>query len=394
MIPTAQRMQGLTEHIFASIESRIARLEQSGAQVIRLDIGSPDLPPAPEIIEALNRSAGAPDRHGYQTHRGPERLRSAWAHMYRRVHGVELDPENEILPLIGSKEGIFHLPMAFINPGDIVLIPDPGYITYTRGAILSGGIPYYLPLLPENDYLPDLEAIPADILGRAKLIWLNYPNNPTASTSPLEFFERAAAFAREHSLLLCHDAAYSQVTFDGYRAPSLLQVSGAKEVGVEFNTLSKSHNMAGWRVAAALGNAQVLRALYTLKTNLDSSYFLPVMDAAVQAMTGDQSWLAERNAVYQERRDLVVACMHSLGLPALIPQASLYVWCPVPKGTSSSEFASFLLEEAQVSVTPGSLFGPHGEGFLRIALTVATDQIYKAMDRIKAARNRYDWNAG
>lgn len=392
MIPTAQRMEGLTAHIFASIESRIARMERSGVKIIRLDIGSPDLPPVTEIIEELKYSVEAPDRHGYQTHRGPDRLRAGWAEMYRRVHGVELDPQEEILPLIGSKEGIFHLPLAFVNPGDIVLIPDPGYITYTRGAILAGGIPYYLPLLPEHDYLPDLQAIPAEILDRAKLLWLNYPNNPTAGTAPLEFFERAVTFAREHNLLLCHDAAYSQVTYEGYKAPSLLQISGAKEVAVEFNTLSKSHNMAGWRVAAALGSAPVLKALYTLKTNLDSSHFLPIMDAAVQAMTGDQAWLAERNAVYQERRDIVIACLQALGLRARVPQASLYIWCPVPHAASSAEFSSFLLEQAQVSLTPGILFGPHGEGYVRIALTAPTTQVCEAMDRIKAVKSRYDWN--
>ncbi|MGE5224671.1 MAG: aminotransferase class I/II-fold pyridoxal phosphate-dependent enzyme [Omnitrophica WOR_2 bacterium] len=391
MIQTAQRMEGLSAHIFASIESQIVKMEQSGARVIRLDIGSPDLPPAPAIIDALQRSAEAPDRHGYQTHRGPERLRSAWAEMYQRVHGVELDPHSEVLPLIGSKEGIFHLPVAFINPGDIALIPDPGYITYTRGAILSGGIPYYLPLLEQNGYLPDLEAIPAAILKRAKLLWLNYPNNPTAGIAPLEFFERAVSFAREHHLLLCHDAAYSQVTFDGYRAPSLLQVSGAKEIAVEFNTLSKSHNMAGWRVAAALGNADALRALYTLKTNLDSSSFLPVMDAAVQAMTGDQAWTVERNAVYQERRDILIAGLQGLGLLARIPRASLYIWCPVPPGSSSVEFASFVLEQARVSLTPGVLFGPHGEGYVRIALTAPTAQVCEAVERVKAVLSNYHW---
>jgi len=379
----SRRMEMLTTHFFASLEAKIRSMLAEGRDVIRLDVGSPDLPPAPHIIEALHRSALAPDHHGYQPHLGQPGLRRAWAELYQRVHGVELDPESEIIPLMGSKEGIVHLPLALIDSGDVALVPDPGYITYTRGAMLAGGEPYFMPLLPENHYLPDLEAIPVAVLRRARLLWLNYPNNPTAAVAPNEFFRQAVEFARRHGLLVCHDAAYAQVTFDGYRAPSLLEIPGAKEVAVEFNTLSKSHNMPGWRVGALAGNSKVLRAFFSLKTNLDSGHFLPVTEAAEAAMLGDQSWLAQRNAVYQQRRDLALAALRRVGLQPATPLASLYIWCPTPPGMNSSEFAAALLDQAQVSVTPGVVFGKYGEGFVRIALTSPTERIAEAMLRLE-----------
>ena len=270
---------------------KIAALRASGSDVIRLDEGSPDLPPAPPIIDALARSAASPQNHSYQSHKGIPLLQEAWAEMYQRVFGVGLNPESEVFPLLGSKEGIFHLLLALVEPGDCVLVPDPGYITYSRGTLFAGGEPYFMPLLPENGYFPDLNAIPDDVIRRAKLLWLNYPNNPTATMATVDFFAKALAFARTHDLLICHDAAYAQVTFDGMRALSILEVPGAKEIAVEFNTLSKSHNMAGWRVGVAVGNPLVLQALFTLKSNADSSHFRPIMDAAVEAMTGDQGWL-------------------------------------------------------------------------------------------------------
>jgi len=264
--------------------------------------------------------------------------------MYQTAYGVDLDAESEVLPLLGSKEGIFHLAMATINPGDIALVPDPGYISYTRGALFAGGQPVYFPLLPERDYLPDFDAIPSDVASKAKILWLNYPNNPTAAVATLEAFSQAVDFAHQYGLLLCHDAAYTQVTFDGFHAPSLLEVPGAKDVAVEFNTLSKSHNMAGWRVGAALGNPQVLRSLYILKTNQDSGHFLPVLEAATEAMCGDQTWLRERNEVYRQRRDVAVRGLRALGLDVKEPLASIYVWSPVPAGWDSGNFASAALE--------------------------------------------------
>jgi LL-diaminopimelate aminotransferase len=303
--------------------------------------------------------------------------------MYRSAYGVDLDPESEVLPLLGSKEGIFHLPMAAINPGDIVLIPDPGYVSYTRGALFAGGQPVYFPLQRERGYMPDFDAIPDEVAHKAKLLWLNYPNNPTAAVVTLEAFSQAVEFARRYRLLLCHDAAYTQVTFDGFHAPSVLEVPGAKEVAVEFNTLSKSHNMAGWRVGVAAGNPQVLRNLYILKTNQDSGHFLPVLEAATEAMCSDQTWLAGRNAVYCQRRDVAIQGLRALGLDVDIPLASIYVWSPVPSGWNSSDFARLALEEAQVSLTPGSFFGKGGEGFVRISITAPVERIAEAMFRLE-----------
>ena len=382
MKTSSERMQSFPDHFFAELNSRIRELQARDKDVIRLDVGSPDLPPAPEIIEALNRSAAHPDHHGYQPYRGPQELREAWAGMYQRLYQVKLDPDSEIIPLMGSKEGIFNLVMASIDPGEVVLIPDPGYLTYDRVTRFAGGEPVYLPLLPENDFLPELGNIPEHILKKAKMLWLSYPNNPTAATVNLDFFTRAVAFARQHDLLVCHDAAYIQVTYDGYQAPSILQVPGAKDVAVEFNTLSKSHNMAGWRTGVAVGNSSALQSLYTLKTNIDSGQFLPIMEAATVALNGDQSWLAERNEIYQQRRDLVIGALHASGLNARLPQGSLYIWCPVPAGWSSEGFTSALLDQVHISLTPGSIFGEHGEGFMRISFTAPLERLEEAMQRM------------
>jgi LL-diaminopimelate aminotransferase len=388
MIPTARRMQHLTPHFFASHGERVRTLQSQGVDVIRLDEGAPDLPPANFIIEALNRSAVLPDRHSYQPHSGSLQLRQAWTGMYKRVYNVELDPDRQVIPLMGSKEGIFHLSLAYIDAGDLALAPDPGYVTYTRGALFAGGDVYAMPLLAERAYLPDLEAIPAEVLSKAKLLWLNYPNNPTAATATLEFFAQAVELAHTYDLLLCHDAAYTQVTFDGRPAPSLLQVPGASQVAVEFNTLSKSHNMAGWRTGAVLGNSEALGVLYRLKTNADSSHFLPIFEASIAAMNGDQAWLQIRNQTYRQRRDVVIADLSRLGLHARKPQASLYVWSPVPQGWSSVEFVGAALENARVSLTPGTVFGAGGEGFVRIALTAPVARLEEAMDRLKEWMDR------
>jgi LL-diaminopimelate aminotransferase len=378
----AQRMQSTSVQFFAQAAEKIRALTSAGHDVIRLDIGSPDLPPPAHVLEALSRSAGRAEHHGYQPHNATEALRQAWIGFYRRQYGIELDPNNQIVPLMGSKEGIFHLMMALIDPGDVVLVPDPGYLTYTQGATLSGGEPYYLPLEEGRGYLPDFDDIPADIARRARLMWLNYPNNPTAAVAPLEFFQSAVDFARQNDLLVCHDAAYGLVTFDGYQAPSLLQVPGAVDVAVEFNTLSKSHNMAGWRVGAALGNAQVLKSLYTLKTNADSGHFLPVLEAATAALEGDQGWLAGRNEIYKRRRDIVVEHLRRMGLAAQSPCASIYVWSPVPPGWECEAYAGHLLQHAHVSVAPGTVFGQNGEGYMRIALTADEARTQEAMQRM------------
>jgi len=373
----------LTDNFFATLNTSVAALQVRNADVIRLDIGSPDLPPASHIVDALSQSAGKPDAHGYQSHRGLPLLREAWAEMYRRVHGVQIHPDG-ILPLLGSKEGVFHLSLAVLNPGDVVLVPDPGYMTYAQGARFAGAELFFMPLFPENDYLPDFGSIPADIRQRAKILWLNYPNNPTTALASCEFFAQAVDFCRRHQILLCHDAAYTQVTFDDTYAPSLLEVPGADEVCIEFNTLSKSHNMAGWRVGVALGSPEALAALLKLKTHTDSGHFRPVMEAALAAMLGDQSWVEDRNAISQERRDLVVAALRGMGFNPLEPQASLYVWCPLPEGwDSSSDFALALLEQTYVSLAPGRVFGSRGEGFVRISLVQPVERLAQAMERIQ-----------
>jgi LL-diaminopimelate aminotransferase len=302
---------------------------------------------------------------------------------YERRFGVQLNPDSEVAPLIGSKEGIANVALAFVDPGQTVLVPDPGYPTYSLGTKLAGGEPVRMPLLEQNAFLPDLEAIPESVARSAKIMWLNYPNNPTAAVASLEFFERVVAFAGRHNLLVCHDNPYCDVVFDGYTAPSILQVPGAMDVALEFNSLSKTYNMAGWRVGMAVGSAVAVEALARTKTNIDSGIFLPIQDAAEVALTGDQTWLVERNGIYRRRRDLILDTLADLGISANESKASLYIWARVPRDYSSAEFAGRLLEVAGVSVAPGSAFGPHGEGFVRISLGMATDRIGEAMERLR-----------
>jgi LL-diaminopimelate aminotransferase len=357
--------------------------------VIRLDIGSPDLPPEDGVVEALYRSARQPDRHGYPGYRGTPELRQAVADYYGRRFGVELDAGSQVVPLIGSKEGIVNMALACLDPGDLVLVPDPGYAPYTMGTMMAGGEVVTFPLLAENDFLPDLDAIPADVADRAVLMWLNYPNNPTGATADLEFFARAVGFARRHDILLCHDAPYCDVTYGDYVAPSLLQVPGADEVAVEFNSLSKTANMAGWRVGMAVGNADVLAALAQVKSNVDSGIFRPLQEAAIRALAADPAWLAARNAIYEERVDIIVEALDAAGMETVRPRAALYVWARVPEpvegqqGWKSEEFARALLEQTGVGIAPGLFFGPAGEGYVRLAVTAPTERVREAMARLR-----------
>jgi len=367
---------------FASLNETIATLQLTGQDIIRLDVGSPDMPPPEAVIDTLARSAAVSSHHGYQAHNATGKLRTAWADFYRQNYNVELDPDHEVLPLIGSKEGIFHILQAVLEPGDIVIIPDPGYLTYGQGAKFANAKPYALRLRPENDYLPDFAAIPAEVARQAKMMWLNYPNNPTGATATLTNLEQAVAFAREHDLLLCHDAAYSQVTYDGYKAPSVLQVHGSINQVIEFNSLSKSYNMAGWRSGVAVGQQKALRALYTFKTNTDSGHFRPILDAAVQALKTDFEWISGRNAVYQKRRDLVVDAFNSIGVKIHKTKGAIYIWFPVPSKMSAEPFVQSLLEQYQVSLTPGTVFGSGGEGYVRLSLTIQEERLFEAMQRI------------
>jgi LL-diaminopimelate aminotransferase len=383
MIATAERIQNLTDQFFPAINEKIFSLRERGADIIRLDIGSPDMPPPPWVIEAMVKSTKNPLEHGYQPGNSTPSLRKAWATMYQRDHQVHLEPDLEVLPLIGTKEGIFHLSMAMLNPGDIALVPDPGYLTYRQGALCAEAVPYPMPLLKENNYLSDFDQIPEEILQRARILWLNYPHNPTASIAPLAFFKQAVAFARQHHLLLCHDAAYLRIVWDGGYAPSLLEVKGAKEVAVEFNSLSKTYNMAGWRVGAVVGQAKALQCLRKLKAVADSGHFSPIQTAAEEALLGDQSWVQERNMVYQHRRELVVSRLNKIGLESIPSSASLYVWFKTPAGIPSKQFTQKMLEQAHVSLAPGIIFGNQGENWVRLAFTTPADRLEEALNRME-----------
>jgi len=379
----SQRLSSVTSYPFSRWGKNIEPARRRGLDIIRLDIGNPDLKPPDEVIEALFQSARHPERHGYPGYHGLPAFREAVAAYYQRRFGVSLDPETEVLPLIGSKEGIVNLALACLDPGDLVLVPDPGYAPYTIGAALAGAETRAFPLLPEEDFLPCLDSIPGAAADRAVMMWLNYPNNPTGATVDLAFFERAVRFAREHSLLLCHDAPYCDVTFDGYVAPSALQIPDAKEVAVEFNSLSKTWNMAGWRIGVAVGNADALAALDQLKSNVDTGIFRPLQDAAIQALSVDPAWIAARNEIYHERVEIVLAGFAAAGIQALRPRATLYIWAKVPTDDTSESFALRLLQETGVALAPGSFFGPGGEGYLRLSVTAPTTKIQEATDRIR-----------
>lgn len=378
----ADRLTVLPPYFFHGLNQKIAQLKEAGMDVIRMDMGSPDLPPAPFIIEALKKSAEASAHHGYMPFGGTPRYREAWAHFYGQRFGVELDAQTELVGLIGSKEGVFNLALAYVNPGDVVLVPDPGYAPYTVGAQLAGGEVVYMPLLAENKFLPDLRAIPVNVLCRTKVLWLNYPNNPTGAVASLEFFAEVIALAREHGFLVAHDAPYTEITYNGYRAPSLLQVPGAKDCAVEFNSMSKAYNMGGWRVGVACGNAEAVQALGTLKSNIDSGSFQPILDASVAALMGDQGWLGERNEIYRERRDLVVEALRQVGMRVDTPAAAIYVWARLPDSLPAVAYSEGLLEGAGVSVTPGRVFGPTGKGYIRLSLGTPTERVKEAMARV------------
>jgi LL-diaminopimelate aminotransferase len=379
----ADRLSALPPYFFHGLNQRISQLRANKVDVIRMDMGSPDLPPAPFVIEALNRSAQNAANHGYMPFGGTARYREAWSEFYGRRFGVELDPQTDLVGLLGSKEGIFNLAMAYVNPGDVVLVPDPGYAPYTTGATMAGGEVIYMPLKAENNFLPNLKALMPEVLRRAKLMWLNYPNNPTGAVAPLEFFAECVALAREWGFLVAHDAPYTEIAFDGYVPPSILQVPSAREVAVEFNSMSKAYNMGGWRVGVACGNPEAIKALGDWKSNVDSGSFQPVMDASVAALTSDQSWLQERNEQYRQRRDLVVAALRSIGFKVEVPQAAIYVWARLPASTDENRYAAELLATEGVSVTPGSVLGPSGAGYIRLSLGTPTERVKEAMERMR-----------
>jgi LL-diaminopimelate aminotransferase len=380
----ARRIEELPAYLFAEISRKIADKRAQGVDVISFAIGDPDLPTPDHILDALAEAARDPANHRYPESEGLPELRESMARWYHRRFGLDLDPQTEVLPLIGSKEGIGHIALCFIDPGDVALVPDPGYPVYAVGTALAGGEPYYLPLTDENDFLPDFDAVPESIAQRAKLVWLNYPNNPTGAIADLEFFERAVDFAKRYDLAVLHDGPYSEVAFDGYRPVSFLQAEDARDVGVEFHSLSKSYNMTGWRIAMAVGNAKIIDALMRVKSNLDSGVPQAIQRMAIAALEGPQECIEEHNQIYEQRRDRLVGALSKLGLRIQPPKASLYIWARVPSGSTSVQFATTLLDEAGVVVTPGIGYGPTGEGYVRLSLTIPDDRLEEGVRRIES----------
>ncbi len=378
----ADRLKHLPPYLFKEIDRKKAEVRNRGVDIIDLGIGDPDLPTPPHIIEALKKAAEDPSNHRYPSYVGMNGFRETVAEWYKTRFGVALDPQNEVVILIGSKEGIAHLPLAFINPGDAALVPSPGYPVYHIATLFAGGQPYFMPLERKNDFLPDLEGIPEDIAKRAGLMFINYPNNPTAATADLDFFDRVVAFAEKHRILVCHDAAYTEMAFDGYRPPSFLEAEGAKEVGLEFHSLSKTYNMTGWRIGFAVGNREAVQGLGAIKSNIDSGAFQALQLAGQEALRHDQACVEEMRATYSRRRDLMVKGLREAGFELNNPCATFYLWVRVPEGFTSAEFASRLLDKGVV-VTPGNGFGEPGEGYFRIALTQKRARLEEAVERIK-----------
>jgi len=379
----AERMSRIPPYLFAEIDRKVQAKRAAGVDVISLGVGDPDLPTPPRIVSALQEAAADPANHRYPSYFGLRELRLAIAEWYSTRFGVRLDPDSEVLPTLGSKDGISHVPFAFVNPGDVVLAPSPGYPVYQTGALMADGEAHLMPLTPDNHWLPDLDAIPADALGRARLMWLNYPNNPTAAVAELEFFERAVDFCREHDIVLCHDAPYSEIAFDGYRPPSLLQARGAREVGLEFHSISKTFNMTGWRLGWICGNAELIKIAGQLKTNIDSGIFQAVQWAAIEALRGGEAETEAANELYARRLRKVVDTLNGLGWRLEPPRATFYVWAPVPEGHDSIGFASLILDQAGVNITPGVGFGPHGEGWFRLSVTAPDERLDEAMERLR-----------
>lgn len=378
----AKRIQNLPPYLFAEIDRKIEEKKAKGVDVISLGIGDPIEPTPRHIIETLSAEASEPINHRYPSYFGLPAFRKAIASWYQRRFSLTFNPDTQVLPLIGSKEGIAHIHVAYVDPGDVVLVPDPGYPVYHAGTILAGGTSHFMPLVAENDFLPDLRAIPKETAEKAKLMFLNYPNNPTAAVATADFFREVVEFAKTYDMVVAHDFPYSEITFDGYQAPSFLATPGAIDVGVEFHSLSKTYNMTGWRIGWVLGNDKVIEALGRVKSNIDSGIFNAIQKAGIAALDGPQDIIDEMRATYLRRRNMVVGTLAKIGIEAEAPKATIYVWVKVPAGHSSVSFAELILEKAGVVVPPGSAYGPSGEGFIRISLTIPDERLKEALDRI------------
>ena len=379
----SSRLDRLPPYLFAELERKITERKAAGVDVISLGIGDPDTPTPDVVIDALAAGARDPGTHQYPSNRGRPELREAFARFYERRFGVALDPDSEIIPALGAKECVFNLSLAFLDPDTVALAADPGYPVYTGGPLLAGAEAVLMPLVPELGFAPDLDAIGADVAARARLLFLNYPNNPTGAVVPDGLFERAVEFGREHDVLIVHDASYTETTFDGYVAPSFLETPGAKEVGVEVFSLSKGWNMTGWRTAAIVGNPDAVAAYWKLKTNIDSGMFEAVQLAAIAAL--DAGAPAEMVSIYKRRRDLVCNALHEIGVDVTPPRGTIYVWAPVPEGHTSASYCEMVLEESGVVVSPGGAYGPNGDGFFRISLTVSDERLAEALERLRGS---------
>jgi LL-diaminopimelate aminotransferase len=380
---TAKRIERLPPYLFAEIDRKVSEARARGADIISFGVGDPDLPTPPHIVDALVAAARDPATHRYPAYTGMPAFRESIAAWYERRFGVKLDPQTEVQPLVGSKEGIFHLPVAFVDPGDIALIPDPGYPVYETGTILAHGEPVLLPLLESNEFKPDLISIPPNVLEKGRVLWLNYPSNPTAACVDFDLFAEAVELCRANDILLAHDAAYTEITFDGYVAPSVLQVPGAMECAVEFHSLSKTFNMTGWRIGWVAGAPKAIEAVKRLKTNIDSGIFDAVQKAGIAALEGPVDFLERTVDTYRRRRDLLCDGLKSMGIVVDPPRGSIYVWVPVPEGHTSESFTTYLLDEADLVVAPGNGYGPTGEGFVRFSLTLGDDRLEEGVERLR-----------
>jgi LL-diaminopimelate aminotransferase len=380
----AQRIKDIPPYLFAEVDRKIAEKKTAGRRVISFGIGDPDMPTPSHIVEALCRAAAEPENHRYPSYQGMPEFRQTAAAWVGERFGVALDPDDEVLCLIGSKDGISHFPLAFLDPGDVALVPDPAYPVYAIASTFAGGEPYFMPLREEEGWLPDLEAIPAAVLERSRIMFLNYPNNPTTATAPLSFYQRVVELAHRHDLIIAHDLAYSEITYDGYVAPSILQVDGAREVSIEFHSLSKTYNMTGWRVGFAAGAREIIGPFGKLKTNIDSGVFNAVQAAAVEALRGPQDCVEKMRAVYASRRERLLACFSRVGWEVCSSLATIYLWMKVPAGYSSVTFAEDLLERTDIVVVPGSAYGSCGEGYARLSLSIPDGELDEAIQRIEA----------
>ncbi|GAC1479490.1 MAG: LL-diaminopimelate aminotransferase [Chamaesiphon sp.] len=387
----AKRLEKIPPYLFAEIDRKRDELVARGVDIINMGVGDPDKPTPAHIVQAMHEAIDDPATHNYPPYQGTKDYRKAAAEWMEHRFGITgLNPDTEVVSSIGSKEAIHNTFLAFVEQGDFTLIPDPGYPVYRTSTVFAGGESYAMPLLPERDFLPDLDAIPEEVAQKAKLLWINYPNNPTGALATLEFFEKLVAFCQKYNILLCHDHAYSEMAYDGYKPPSILQVPGAKDVAIEFHSLSKSYNMTGWRVGFVVGNATGIKGLGQVKTNVDSGVFKAIQRAAIAGFETTQAELQSVMSVYQHRRDIIIKGLQSLGWPIAAPKATLYIWAPVPKGYSSTDFVTLLLEKCGIIVPPGNGYGAAGEGYFRIALTVADERMHEAIQRMKDAGIRYE----